>query len=128
MLAVSNVNGYVEPSGINKQYAISNDGQRISLDDARSLGYQLRDACDLCRGRKLRCSGISPDESPCARCKADHSECVFCTYLHCLHQPHEVELADHESALSPPMSPPLTPLLQQKVQRSRKSTIVVLAR
>ena len=51
--------------------------RRISIADALRLGIRLRAACEQCRLRKLRCSGVSEDGSACLRCSQDGSDCYF---------------------------------------------------
>lgn len=66
---------------IKDQFYVSINGKYLSLHDARRLGHNLRDACETCRRRKLRCSGITQDGSPCHRCTIDQAMCVFGTFL-----------------------------------------------
>ncbi|WFD44015.1 hypothetical protein MPSI1_002680 [Malassezia psittaci] len=53
--------------------------RRIPAFEAAQLGVKLRVACEQCRTRKLRCSGISSDNKACLRCRQDRYECFFAT-------------------------------------------------
>ncbi|WFC99601.1 hypothetical protein MYAM1_002346 [Malassezia yamatoensis] len=53
--------------------------RRISAIEAVQRGAKLRVACEQCRTRKLRCSGISPDNTACTRCRQDRYDCFFAT-------------------------------------------------
>lgn len=53
------------------------DGHYTTYDEAQRHGHHLRDACETCRKRKLRCSGVTDGASPCQRCLMDNCDCVF---------------------------------------------------
>ena len=54
--------------------------ERISMSHALAIGSKLRVACEQCRTRKLRCSGVSGDGSACTRCAMDGADCYFGTF------------------------------------------------
>lgn len=89
---------------IKDHFFVSINGKYLSLSDARRLGHNLRDACETCRKRKLRCSGITEDGSPCHRCLIDNTMCVFGT---CVRYANikllEVKLVVRESVYIPPL-------------------------
>ena len=66
---------------IKDHFFVPINGKYLSLHDARRLGHNLRDACETCRRRKLRCSGITQDGSPCHRCTIDQTMCIFGTFF-----------------------------------------------
>lgn len=67
----------VNPS---EAYVIYQDGRKISVTESQTLGYPLRSACEPCRTRKLRCSGLMNGNCSCYRCFSDNVECYFSSY------------------------------------------------
>ena len=63
-----------------KAFVVSQDGRKICVTESQTLGYTLRNACEPCRIRKLRCSGLINGDLSCYRCGSDNVECYFSMY------------------------------------------------
>lgn len=71
--------GMSSRSGTSSFQTVEYGERRISIAEALGLGIKLRAACEQCRLRKLRCSGVSNDGRACSRCSQDGADCYFGT-------------------------------------------------